>query len=184
MAINAAAIPEELRKLKQWVEDHFTYDPLTGVVSYKLRDFGNNPTPRQKQWNTRFANKPAGYFNGNYFKVSLSGKSLYVHQVAFAIMAGYIPLEIEHQDKNKTNNIWTNLRDALSHSNNSSNVNKRVTNKSGFKGVSWAKRNNCWRMDIQSKGIKYYSYHSTPEEAHETYKLMSNELHGDFGSHE
>jgi len=174
---NAFAIPEEL--YIKLIKERFEYEPLTGKVYWKKRIF-NNPSARNKQWNVRYANKEAGFSNGQYLKVSIEGKSLYIHQVAFAIMLGYIPNEIEHKDKNKINNKWENLREAT-HAQNSQNVFKRCTNKSGYKGVSWSKSNNCWRMDIQAKGIKYHSYHSTPEEAYNEYILKSKELHGEFG---
>ena len=39
-------------------------------------------------------------------------------------MKGYIPEEVDHIDKNKANNVWSNLRDA-NHNLNMKNVNKR-----------------------------------------------------------
>lgn len=159
-----------------------SYWPNSGEVCYKFQHF-NNPTSRQKQWNTRFAGKAAGYLNTNgYWRISLgpNNQEWYAHQIAFAIMLNYIPIEVDHIDKNKLNNAWLNLRD-IEHSNNMSNVFKRSTNSSGLKGVSWAKWNNCWRMDITANGVKYHSYHTTKEEAYADYCLMSTKLHGEFG---
>lgn len=160
-----------------------TYNPITGIVYYKYRNFGLNLTPRQKQWNARFGNSPAGSKNGEYIRVSFSDMNLsyYAHQIAFALMKWHIPLEVDHIDKNKGNNVWTNLRDAESHSNNVSNVFKRTNNVSGLKGVSWSKWSNRWRMDIGFNNIKYYSFHSTKEEAYQAYCKKSAELHKEFG---
>lgn len=176
-------LPEELRLNVEYIKSRCYYWPISGDVIYKPQDFGLNPTPRQKQWNTRFANKKAGHLNDNgYLRVSFgpSIQEFYVHQIAFAVMADYIPLEIDHNDKNKLNNAWENLRDAA-HFENASNVFKRANNIAGIKGVSWSKSNNCWRMDIQSRGIKYFSYHETQELAYKAYCAKSTELHKEFG---
>lgn len=174
---NFAAIPEELRSL---IIERFRYNPKTGKLYFKKRFF-TNPSPRNKQWNTRFAGKEAGFLNTNgYFRVSMNGKFYYVHQIAFVIMKGYLPKEIDHRDKNKKNNKWKNLREA-NDSQNSSNVFKRIINKSGLKGVSWAKSNNCWRMDITYNKVRYYSYHSSKKEAYKAYCKMSAKFHKEFG---
>lgn len=164
------------------IKDHFSYDPETGKVYHKEKNISHH---KNKYWNTRYAGKEAGFFNGDYFKVSIGGKkTFYVHQVAFACMVSYIPKEIDHEDKCKINNKWNNLRDAISHSHNASNRFMEYNNQSGLKGVSWDKWNKKWRMDIAFNHIKYYSFHKTKEEAHEAYKLKSAELHKEFGCYE
>lgn len=171
-------IPEELRKLPQW----FLYEPSTGYLFYQQRHFGNNLTRRQKQWNTLLTGKKVeGFLNNGYIRVSIgNGKQLYLHQIAFILMENYLPIEVDHEDLNKLNNKWENLRDA-NRILNSQNSFKRKINKSGLKGVSWAKSNKCWRMDIAAYGIKYYSYHTTAELAYKAYCEMSAKLHGAFG---
>jgi len=167
---NYENIPEELRALKQWIDkikDRFRYDPETGNIFYKPRWITENSTPRHKQWNTMFAFKEVtGWFNEGYIRISFDGKQIYLHQIAFAIMKNYIPLEVDHEDKDRSNNRWINLRDA-DRFKNSANVFKRHHNKSGIKGVSWSSSNNCWRMDIAHNKIKYYGYYSTIEAAYE-----------------
>lgn len=160
--------------------DYFRYDPLSGKIYYKKRFFGNNLTRRQKQWNNVHTDKEAGYVKDGYIRVSWNNKQIYAHQIAFAIMTGYIPKEIDHKDLNKSNNKWENLREAH-HSQNASNCKKRTKNKSGLKGVSWSKSNNCWRMDISFNKIKYHSYHLTKEEAYKAYCEKSTQLHKEFG---
>lgn len=176
-------LPQELRSVL-YIRNRCLYWPSSGEVWFKHQNFGENPTPRQKQWNTRFAGKKTGYLNTNgYIRVSLGPNSqeYYVHQIAFAIIEGYIPEEVDHIDKDKSNNEWINLRDA-DHSKNMKNVLMRSINSSGLKGVSWSKWNNKWRMDIRSNGVRYYSYHNTPEDAYLAYCDKSIELHGEFGS--
>lgn len=170
----------------EFLKSRCIYWPSSGEVWFKIRDFGLNPTPRQKQWNTRFANKKTGYLNTNgYLRVSFgkNNQEYYVHQIAFAVMKGYIPEEVDHIDKDKLNNKWINLRDA-NHSENMKNVLMRANNISGLKGVSWSEWNKKWRMDIRSNGVRHYSYHNTPEDAYLAYCEKSTELHKEFGSYE
>lgn len=165
MTFNKLAIPGELRALPNWVDainNYFRYDPDTGYV-YNL-----------------YTGKQVGFLNGFYLRASLHKKQFYIHQIAFAIMVKFIPIEIDHIDKDKLNNKWLNLREA-NRSNNAANVFMRVNNKSGLKGVSWSKGSNCWRMDIQYNNIKYYSLHKTEDEAYRAYCLKSAELHKEFG---
>ena len=132
--------------------------------------------------NVVFANKEVeSWINEGYIRISLDGKQFYLHQVAFACMEGFIPIEVDHEDLDKTNNRWENLREA-GRLENTTNVFQRQNNKSGLKGVSWSKSNNCWRMDIAHNKIKYHSYHETKEEAYQAYCLKSAELHKGFGN--
>lgn len=183
MPHNYAAIPQELKDIREKVNlirERVTYDPNTGKVYYKARTF-DNPSPRNKQWNTRFADKEAGYEHDGYVRVRLVDVGeLYAHQIAFVCMEGYIPIEVDHEDKNRSNNKWNNLRDA-DRTLNSCNVFQRKQNKTGLKGVSWSKRNNRWRMDLQYQKKKYYSHHLTQEEAYKAYCELSAKLHGEFG---
>lgn len=161
--------------------NYFSYDPETGKIYYKQWYFGDNLKPRHKQWNTMFIGKEAvGWKNGDYIRINFKNKQIYAHQIAFAIMTGYIPEEVDHKDLNKSNNKWSNLREA-SHNQNMANTFKRANNKSGVKGVSWSKWTKSWRMDFQYHGIKYYSFHLTKEEAYKAYCEKSAELHKEFG---
>lgn len=143
----------------------FEYNPETGAITDKT-------DPNAKGW-----------LNNGYMRYSCAGWfQIYAHQIAFAIMTGVIPIEIDHEDRNRTNNIWVNLRECPTHSHNAANVNCRSTSKTKIKGVSWSKSNRCWRMDIQWKQTKYHSYHANQDDARVAYCLMSEKLHGKFGN--
>lgn len=155
-------IPEELRLLRQWCLKNLQYDPDRG-------EFFN------------LYGKSLDRINNGYIRFKANKKDWYGHQLAFLIVYGYIPKEIDHIDKNKLNNKISNLRET-DRFKNMQNVLKRKINKSGLKGVSWSKSNNCWRMDIRHNHIRYHSYHKTKEEAYAAYCQKSAELHGEFGS--
>ncbi len=170
-------------ELKNYVALYFEYDVKSGKILFKERFVGEDQTERQKQWNTRFAGKEAGYIADNgYRRVRLpNGRFLYAHQMAFLLEIGEIPEVVDHINLKKLDNRFSNLR-AATQGENTRNVKRRKNNKAKLKGVSWSKSNNAWRMDIQHEGKKYFSYHETKEKAYEEYCSMSEKLHGEFGN--
>ena len=91
--------------------------------------------------------------------------------------------QIDHIDNNRSNNRISNLREANNHQ---QNCNTRLTkrNSSGYKGVSWDKNLKKWRSEIRVNYKKIHlGYYKTPEEAHEAYRLKSDELFGEFANH-
>ncbi len=84
-----------------------------------------------------------------YFTVNLSsngkGKTIKVHRlVAFAYCINLNDYNIcDHIDRNKLNNMFNNLRWCTSQDN-SRNISKPITNKSGTKGVCYDKERDSW----------------------------------------
>ena len=64
------------------------YNPITGLMNVKT-------------WKDR-----------RYIIFWYLGKSTRVHRFAFLQEKGYIPIEVDHKDRNKSNNKWDNLRDS------------------------------------------------------------------------
>ena len=90
----------------------------------------------------------AGSLNLNgYLAVQLNGVTILNHRVIFLLCKGYLPEEIDHADRNKTNNRIENLRDAT-RSQNIGNQELRRSNTSGYKGVSWHKGKKKWCAKI------------------------------------
>lgn len=88
----------------------------------------------------------------------------------------------DHIDGNKLNNQRTNLR-ACSQTRNAQNVDRRVTNKSGYKGVYWSKVSQAWISRIQSERVpRHLGTFETAEEAYTAYCKAAEELHGEFAN--
>jgi len=86
----------------------------------------------------------------------------------------------EHKNQATLDNRDENLRIATS-SQNQCNRGPQRNNKSGFKGVSWYKRDKKWRACIEVKGKRsYLGLFDTPELAYEKYCLVAKQIHGDF----
>jgi hypothetical protein len=90
-------------------------------------------------------------------------------------MLGKCPKEVDHIDRNPSNNNCSKIR-ATTRSQNASNAETRKNNTSGFKGVMWHKQSNKWRAGITQfiagKSIrKHVGSFNTPEEAAEAYMV-------------
>lgn len=104
-------------------------------------------------------------------------KSVYLHRV----IMGEPSLEVDHIDGDGLNNRRKNLREATS-SQNKHNTGLRKNNSSGYKGVTWDKKNSKWQAQITlCRKVKKLGRFATPEEAYEAYCKASAELHGEFG---
>jgi hypothetical protein len=89
-------------------------------------------------------------------------------------------VEIDHKDRNGLNNQRGNLRICLHHQN-MSNTFRPTLNRSGFKGVSWKKRNRKWCAQIAVKRVvKHIGLFDSKEDAARAYDTQAELLHGEF----
>lgn len=87
--------------------------------------------------------------------------------------------EVDHIDGDGLNNTRTNLRPAT-RSQNNGNARRRL-NISGYKGVSWQKRDRIWYARIQLHGQKrYLGGFKTAEDAARAYDAAALEVFGAF----
>lgn len=93
----------------------------------------------------------AGRVNNNgYISIGIDGKEYGAHRLAWLYIHDELPLcEIDHKDRNRSNNAILNLR-VVTSSENNHNRGMYKTNKSGCKGVSFA--GNRWRASISVDG--------------------------------
>ena len=103
------------------------------------------------------------------------------HRLAWLYVMGEFPKnDIDHVDTNGCNNKISNLRLATK-SQNGANSKLPKNNTSGYKGVTWAKRNKKWMAQIMvdRKHVCLGFFHD-PKLAYEAYKKASREYFGEF----
>lgn len=88
-----------------------------------------------------------------YINVVLDGKRLLAHRVAWFIVTGVWPVEIDHINHIRHDNRWDNLRE-VSHINNHRNKPLQSNNISGYHGVGWEKSRKKWGAAIKVNGKK------------------------------
>lgn len=148
------------------------YDPLTGVF-----------TRIKKTSNSVKTGNLAGCFDkGNgYIRIRVNSKLYQAHRLAWLYMMGEFPKQmIDHKDGNKTNNAFSNLREADS-SQNALNSKILATNKSGYKGVGFHKKTGMWRARaVLNKVVHYLGLFETAQLAANAYKEFAEKNHGNF----
>lgn len=162
----------------------FDYDPDTGVLTHRPRSVGWFSADRfASAWNARFAGKVAGSVGGKgYCQVNVQGRVMQAHRVAWVIMTGEVPDEIDHINGDKSDNRFANLR-AVSHQENGRNLKRARNNSSGVTGVGWNKRFGKWQARIKvagrSKSLGYFDSLTRAKEA----RRIAEKVHGYHANH-
>lgn len=129
---------------------------------------------------------PAGCRFGPHphLRVQLGGRKYLVHRIVWLLVHGYLPTRLlDHIDGDGGNNRPGNLR-LVSHSQNSCNSRRSVTNKSGVKGVTWFKESSKWMGAVGFGGRQHYlGLFDSLEEAAQAVHTARNRLHGEFANH-
>lgn len=137
---------------------------------------------RRKSWNTRFAGKQAGTKNADgYVVIHIDGTDYLAHRLAVFYVTGELPSDkVDHINGRTSDNAWTNLRCATNQQN-GFNAGLSKANKSGHKGVCWAKKNQKWMASIMVDGkSKFLGYYEDLSDAVEARKRAETEMFGSF----
>ena len=147
------------------------YDPVSGDITWSV-----DRSPKVRRGDL------AGWVTEDgYRELKVNGKSIKSHRVAWFLYTGNWPAsEIDHVNGNRADNRWSNLREATPLQN-ACNKNLCKNSKSGYKGVSFCKRNNKWRAYISvNHKMKHLGYWNTAQEAAHKYDAACLDLHGQF----
>lgn len=137
-----------------------SYDPLTGLFTWNL-----NGTRGVKAGDIAGSRMADGYII-----LSVSGKKVLAHRVAWFFVYGKFPYgHIDHINRNKADNRIANLRSA-SLEQNAQNRSKNAKNTSGYKGVTWHKRDKKWQAAITVSGkVFHLGYYAKAKDAYAAY---------------
>ncbi len=172
--------PFQIELLREFLE----YSHETGELIWKNRRISAFSTVKSSRtWNTRFSEKAAltTLQNSGYRGGSFCGKTLLAHRICWAIYYGKWPnKEIDHINRDKTDNRISNLRMAT-RSQNAINKQKPENNSSGFKGVVWCKKDKKWTSKIgkdgKSVGLGRFNDKTVAARAYDT---AAHKLYGEY----
>jgi hypothetical protein len=148
------------------LKELLTYDPETGVFMWVV-----NKGPRS------CAGSVAGCRGYRYMTIGINKKNHMAHIVAWVYMTGNYPSsEIDHFDGDGFNNKWVNLRPAT-RKQNMENTSLFSTNTSGYRGVTWYRKNNKWGATAFHNGKRHFAgLHDTAEAAGIAAKALRDKL--------
>ena len=147
------------------------YDPLTGDFTWLI----------QRSWRVPVGSK-AGVIDNGYVLIGIDGVKYQAHVLAWFYMTGTMPdFLLDHENNERADNRWNNLRRAT-RSQNNANVGVKKHNMLGIKGVQ-RHRTGRFAAKIQVNGKqKYLGLFDTPEEAGEAYRLEAIRVHEEFAN--
>lgn len=117
----------------------------------------------------------AGYkMKDGYILLSVAGKRVLAHRVAWLFAYGDFPEgNLDHINRDRADNRICNLRNAAP-AQNAQNRAKNRLNTSGYKGVTWHKRDKKWQAGLTLNGkTVHLGLYDTAEAAYEAYKAGS-----------
>ncbi len=158
---------------RKFILSNLVYQPASGSFRWKKRSGGKATRGRL-----------AGCVNSSgYLCIKVAGKNMTAHRIAFYLVHGSLPEEVDHIDGDKLNNSAKNLR-ASCKSQNQHNSKLRADNSSGVKGVHWDSKNNLWVASVRCSGVRHNcgSYKSKFDAACAAFS-MRNRMHGEFVNH-
>lgn len=158
-----------------------TYNLDTGHFFWLPRD---ETILKNKSWNSRLAGRQAGAIKRStgYVSISLFNCGYLAHRLAFLWVDGAMPKDqVDHANGKRSDNRWSNLRNATRQQN---NWNVLAHGSTGKKGVSWHKRDQKFqaliRVDGRNRSLGYFD---TPEAAEMAYNNEAERLRGEFAHH-
>lgn len=114
------------------------YDPITGVFTWRVNKTRVKRGDKAGRLNTH-----------GYRQIRICGKYYLAHRLAWWICWGQWPdFILDHIDGTPDNNKINNLRPS-NYSLNNQNTRLRKDNTSGYKGVYWDSRDQCWKAYLR-----------------------------------
>jgi hypothetical protein len=131
---------------QQRLKELFLYDDSEGVLRRLVRR-------KRSKWGIH---APVGHVNDNgYVMVAVDGANYRAHALIWLYCTGEWPsAEVDHIDRNRSNNRFSNLRLAT-RKQNAENASLSTRNTSGHRGVTWWARDRNWKAQIFHNGKNY-----------------------------
>jgi hypothetical protein len=125
------------------------YDPESGLFINKVK----------RSVRSKVGTVTGNYMKNGYIHVQLEKEHYLAHRLAFLYMEGYMPKQVDHDNRIRSDNRWCNLK-ASCNADNQKNSNLYKNNTSGHIGVFFYKNFNKWgaRITINGKLINLGIY--------------------------
>lgn len=146
------------------------YDPITGLFFWTYH--------KSVYINVRGKQTATSGVKG-HLKIRFKDREYKAHHIAWVIMTGHWPIEVDHENNNRGDNRWINLREATRQQNQMNRVLSKNST-SGFKGVVARKHGGFEAKIIVHKKYIYLGKFSDPIEAAQAYDAAALQHFGVF----
>ena len=143
---------------------------IEGYEDYMIDEDGNVYSNKSGQVKKLKLKKTRGYLYASLFK-NKKQKTCYIHRLLYQTFVGNIPegIEVDHIDRDKTNNKLNNLRLVTRQQNNFNTT---------AKGYTWNKVAKKWEAQIMLDRKKIFlGFFNTESEARAAYLAAKEKLH-------
>lgn len=134
---------------QEFLKSRLYYDYETGKFHWI------NP----RKWNVKPGDEAGSIEAKGYVVINLNRTLYKAHRLAWLYVYGEWPKnQLDHIDRNKQNNIISNLRQATNGQNqqNTPKYKTKALVRSRYKGVSWNKKCKRWQVEIQVNKKRIY----------------------------
>lgn len=123
------------------LKELFSYSPETGLFTRRVR-----------VGQTGYAGVVMPPSDKGYVRFPVDGCHYFAHRLAWLYMTEEWPAhEVDHEDRDRSNNRWKNLR-AATPKQNRENIGEQRNNTSGHRGIHWLKATSKWCARISHHG--------------------------------
>jgi hypothetical protein len=160
-------------------------ETLNQQLMRELFDYRDGNLYRKVSTNCRLkiGSKVGSVDRKGYIHTSIYGKPYLVHRIIFLMEYGYLPHDVDHKDKNPSNNHIDNLRPATRTQNQYNGTRKRA--KDNLKHVYWTPRLNKWVVRININGkMRHIGVFNNLELADLVATEARAKYHKEFACHE
>lgn len=160
--------PRNKPLVQQQVHDALHYDAETGIFVWRVGRRGT----------ARAGSRAGSLKSGGYRHLMLHGTRYEEHRLAWFYVHGVWPVgEVDHINRVKDDNRIANLRE-VTRSENQQNTTLQSNNTSGYRGVSWNRKDKRWTAQIVCNGVrKHLGSFKDVVAAQEAYKTAAAILH-------
>lgn len=159
------------------LEARLDYDPLNGTLTWKRIPDGE---PDPSGFNKRCAGKIIKSRRNGYVSVQIDKKQLYGHRVAFYLYHGWLPSQVDHEDRVRDNIKIGNLRPA-SHAENMRNRGVGSLSATGIKNIGITSKG-YYRVSIRCENSRIENQFKELDDAIEWRDIKLKELHKEFAN--
>ena len=117
-----------------------------------------------------------------YYRIRIENKPYFAHRLAWLYIHGKFPdNHIDHINGDTSDNRLSNLREATNQQNQYNVTKLRCDNSTGYKGVSFNKRDNKFQAQIRINGkLIFLGYFDSAKKAGAAYERAAKNFHGEF----